>query len=291
MELPAAHHGAFFLQGFVQALQWPTVLRLVLSSRTMQRAMLMTLILNGVVYFGMLLLLEMMYDSKTHHILGISYSKLTGYPMYLGCLLINGRYYSRVARATFHTHDQTSLDSTVDVASTIYVSIFYGSCTLFVTLLRLIPGLGDQFSFLASCLIMASYCFEYKGTFRGWTVEQRMTFAENHWAYFFGFGLPLTAMTFFLSTLRSGAVFALFYPSYIVMATTATVKPNHEPLAETLSSQLLFMLPYHFPFFMCIRKLMDCAIWTLRMAGVNGADSINARHKKSDSESQGTFIF
>lgn len=40
-----------------------------------------------------------------------------------------------------------------------------------------------------------------------------MMYAEQHWAYCLGFGLPATAITFFLSTLRAGGVFALLYPS------------------------------------------------------------------------------
>jgi hypothetical protein len=46
-----------------------------------------------------------------------------------------------------------------------------------------------------------------------WTIEQRMIYAEQHWAYCLGFGLPATTIIFFLSTLRAGGVFALIYPS------------------------------------------------------------------------------
>lgn len=40
-----------------------------------------------------------------------------------------------------------------------------------------------------------------------------MVYAEEHWAYCLGFGLPATTLVFFLSTLRAGGVFALLYPS------------------------------------------------------------------------------
>lgn len=53
----------------------------------------------------------------------------------------------------------------------------------------------------------------YKWINQDWTIEQRMVYAEEHWAYCLGFGLPATTITFFLSTLRAGGVFALIYPS------------------------------------------------------------------------------
>lgn len=53
----------------------------------------------------------------------------------------------------------------------------------------------------------------YKWISQDWTIEQRMVYAEHHWAYYLGFGLPAATITFFLSTLRAGGVFALVYPS------------------------------------------------------------------------------
>lgn len=53
----------------------------------------------------------------------------------------------------------------------------------------------------------------YKWINQDWTIEQRMVYAEEHWAYCLGFGLPATTIIFFLSTLRAGGVFALIYPS------------------------------------------------------------------------------
>lgn len=55
--------------------------------------------------------------------------------------------------------------------------------------------------------------FRYKWINEDWSIEQRMMYAEEHWAYCLGFGLPATTITFFLSTLRAGGVFALIYPS------------------------------------------------------------------------------
>lgn len=40
-----------------------------------------------------------------------------------------------------------------------------------------------------------------------------MIYAEQHWAYCLGFGLPATIIIYCFSTLRANGVFALIYPS------------------------------------------------------------------------------
>ncbi|KAI8067454.1 etoposide-induced protein 2.4-domain-containing protein [Gongronella butleri] len=102
---------------------------------------------------------------------------------------------------------------------------FYLSCMLVVTLVRCIPWIGTPASLLLNCVIMGYYCFEYKWIDLGWTQAHRMAFVERHWAYFLGFGLPATLLTFFLTTLHAGAVFALVYPSFVILACVSTMKP------------------------------------------------------------------
>lgn len=79
----------------------------------------------------------------------------------------------------------------------------------------------------------------------GWSLEQRLAHVEKHWAFFFGFGmvfiffshygfahyhyttgLPATLLTFFLSTLHAGAVFALIFPSVSVLTAKEIAAAN-----------------------------------------------------------------
>jgi etoposide-induced 2.4 mRNA len=60
---------------------------------------------------------------------------------------------------------------------------------------------------------------------------------ETHWAYFLGFGLPFTALTYFFTPLVSAATFALLFPFFVIIATSA------KPVAYDDSTLLSVLLP------------------------------------------------
>ncbi|KAI8048764.1 etoposide-induced protein 2.4-domain-containing protein [Gilbertella persicaria] len=208
-------HFKYLFKGIQDAFDWPRVFALVITSKPIQSTLIKSVALNGVVYLGMLVFIETFYNSPDHHLYGYSYADLTGYPLYLICLLVNSRLYNKIAQ---QQHDNTN------IFDSIYTILLYGHFALFIALLKYIPWVGSILSFLLYCMVMTYYCFEY--TWIDWSIEQRMTYIEQHWAYCLGFGLPATTITFFLSTLRAGGVFALIYPTYIMMASSATPVPS-----------------------------------------------------------------
>lgn len=139
-------------------------------------------------------------------------------------------------------------------------------------------------------------------------MDQRMSSLERHWAFFLGFGIPLTALTFFLSTLRAAAVYAIFFPSvssvlysirvstfpspdintftqFVIMATTAVVQPSLSARPHSIPSGSSiglkdFELPDRLPIFTGVRKLNDLFISLIRKFGGVRGDSLLLDKKK-----------
>lgn len=137
----------------------------------------------------------------------------------------------------------------------------------------------------------------YKWINQDWTIEQRMVYAEEHWAYCLGFGLPATTITFFLSTLRAGGVFALIYPSvsllkysilyeingdlkqYIMMASVASPEPLSTHVANSTEP---FALPFRAPVFFVIRLMNQAIIQAIRTLGGSKGETFVVENKKDN---------
>ena len=79
-----------------------------------------------------------------------------------------------------------------------------------------LPYVGKPVSFLYSCWTCAFYCFEYKWGLDGLTLNQQLVFVEERWAYFLGFGTPVTVATFFFPQFLGLGVYALVFPMVCV---------------------------------------------------------------------------
>ncbi|CAO3638324.1 unnamed protein product [Cunninghamella echinulata] len=250
----STQHWENFLNGFESAFNWPKTF----------------------ILFYSVVFLETYYEN--HTLLGCTYASLLGYPMYIALLVINGKFYSKVAEKSLQIQNKNQSNASAgdianaiqSMATTIYTTIFYINCGVFAALLRSIPVVGTLLSLLMNCLIMAYYCFEYRWVYLGWSLEKRLTYIEQHWSFFLGFGVPITVLTFFLSTLRSGALFALFYPSYVIMAFLASPKsmsPTGQPISSTASSNPEWMLPNKIPAFAIVRQLNKLVTLLVKLIG------------------------
>ncbi|CDS14111.1 hypothetical protein LRAMOSA06281 [Lichtheimia ramosa] len=271
VRMSVAEHVDCFLDGFCQAFCWSRAATLIHSSHAVQRSLVKTILLNGVIFLGILFFVDSFYNTPEHTLFGYSYTTLTGYPMYMLCLMTNAGFFSRIAKEAFRMHggeyQRHDNSESISAPTTIGMGILYMSCAAFIRCLRVIPLIGTPLSFYVNCLFMAYYCFEYKWMHMGWSLEHRLAHVEKHWAFFFGFGLPATLLTFFLSTLHAGAVFALIFPSYVIMATMSTMKSSTAPNVSVPLLQKWY-LPNRIPVFWPVGKVTYTAIDLVQLFGV-----------------------
>ncbi|KAG2231856.1 hypothetical protein INT48_005639 [Thamnidium elegans] len=271
---PASQHWSYFLNGLEHASNWPKTFISFYTSSSIQKAMLTMFLLNGVFFLGAIVFLETVYPTATF--LGCTWVSLLGYPTYIALLVINGKFLDIVALKSYHIQakqqKQKTTTSVVEtMASTILTIILYLNAGIFAALLYKLPFIGLISSFLMNCIISSYYCFEYQWIYQGWNLEKRLSYMEKHWAYFLGFGFPATVITFFLTFLRSGAVFSIIYP----FATTT----YSQTLASGAKAQTEWTLPNRIPFFYPVRKMNDLIILVVRLVGGVHADSIVSEKK------------
>jgi len=101
-------------------------------------------------------------------------------------------------------------------------------------ILSYMPYIGFYASFAFLCWIDAYYCFEFVWIAKGMSLEKRTTHLEERWAYYFAFGLPVTALCSWGTSLANAASFALVFPAYIILAMYASPVPL-DPYKPTLS--------------------------------------------------------
>lgn len=154
------------------------------------------------------------------------------------------------------------------IADVIYTTILELFLIVQISILGLIPTVGRPLSFVFSCWLASLYCFEYtwinagrcwdgrsecfpvflfvlfKGSTlaiycpvllpSGWTLPKRLDFFQRHWAYFLGWGLPFTLMTYFIPFFHASAVFAIFFPFFIIIAVCAKPVPRFAGRGQVL---------------------------------------------------------
>ena len=89
---------------------------------------------------------------------------------------------------------------------------------------RVLPVLGTAVSFVYTSWLYSFWAFNARWKLEGVSVVDRLRNIECDWAFYFGFGAPLTACTFFNPFFVNVALYSLGFPWLVVLATAVMVQ-------------------------------------------------------------------
>lgn len=173
-------------------------------------------------------------------VLNITFATLWILPIYLLSKVVNAIWFADIADVAF----KKSAAGRPRLMNSLSISLADTVFSIVVELIFLVQGnictyiipiafVGQAVNMFHMCLLHSLYCFEYKWFNQGLELHKRLSYIENHWPYFLGFGLPLAIVTSLPSSqIVSGCFFSVLFPLFIVSGNQAqvVVQPNDVPI-------------------------------------------------------------
>ncbi|TBU29045.1 etoposide-induced protein 2.4-domain-containing protein [Dichomitus squalens] len=290
-------------RGLVDAFRWDTVVRLAASDSEVRSNVFKSLMLNTVslvsIYFFDWLLLPLAQSQQKwfHRNLGWFYQVLWLLPVVGISFYLNSSWCTLIAKRTFTLQHGTRAaaqpPSTYSgmlnaLATSAYRAVMVFTSVVLSFALSYVPYVGPPAGFAFLCWVDAYYCFEFIWIARGLSLSRRVRHLEERWAYYFAFGLPSAALCTWGSSLANAALFALFFPAYIIMAMYAKPVPL-DPYDPTSSARggsgnddtIHYpspLIPIRIPVFAPVIFLND---WIVRILSVGAGGSASASYSGS----------
>jgi len=160
-------------------------------------------------------------------VLSATFSTLWILPLFVLSKFVNCFWFQDIADAAYkYSRGRPQLLSSISkmIADMLFSMVIQALFLVQAMIIGLIPiaFFNGLLSMLHLCLLYSLYSFEYRWFNEGWELPKRLTYIENHWPYFVGFGLPLAVLTSLpTSTLVSGCVFSVLFPFFIIAGNEA----------------------------------------------------------------------
>mmetsp|Transcript_97985 Transcript_97985/g.204401 ORF Transcript_97985/g.204401 Transcript_97985/m.204401 type:complete len:340 (-) Transcript_97985:152-1171(-) len=218
----------------------------LVKSETIRSRTLQCMMLNGVIFLGSIMLFSWVIEPALRGMRSLvpeeeawvadwmgsffstMYQVLWIYPIYCISFVLNTVMYQEIADSALSlrkakvSKSGPLLDRLMNEVFRLLLNVVY---IIEINLMSYLPRIGNPLFFIHSCWLGSIYCFEYRWVHLRWTSNERLECFEGHWVYFFGFGFPISLLTFFCPRFVDSGVFALFFPLCIMTAIAAEPKP------------------------------------------------------------------
>jgi len=210
-------------------------------------------------------------------------------------LYLNSLWCSTIAQRTYllkhgPSAQTLALDSTAKylgilnaLTNSTYRIVMIFTCLSSSFILHFIPYIGSLASFVFLCWVDAYYCFEFVWIAKGMSPVKRMRHIEERWAYYFAFGLPVTMLCSWGTSLANAACFALIFPVYIILAMHVHPVPL-EPYSCDSGTTRPFM-PTRLPIFAAVLWLNDKIVNILSIRSSSTSHQSNGHHPSTHQSS------
>eukprot|EP00842_Homolaphlyctis_polyrhiza_P001005 jgi/Hompol1/1905/HPOL_005780-RA len=234
--------------GLYDASSWPLCLFVIYGSTTLKTKLLHSLLVNSALFLSSLLVFNYIMAplaSQATRSLGLhlnafaasAYYAFWIYPLCTISLLANNKVYNEISARCyqiFHGKQaRSNVDRSLPKLLRSAISDAYRGLLMLIFLMQAaiaynIPVVGSFISFWLFTFASAFFAFEYRWAGLKRSLAQEIDFFETHWAYFAGFGLPLTVPAFFFPQTISLGVFAIMFPMFIIMANAGKPLPTRK---------------------------------------------------------------
>ncbi|KAH9932148.1 etoposide-induced protein 2.4-domain-containing protein [Amylocystis lapponica] len=289
-------------KGLIDAFRWDTVVRLVATDAEVRANVCKSLLLNSlslasISFFDFLILpLAQGQQRWLQRHVGWAYQILWLLPVVGASLYLNNSWCTLLAKRTFTLQHGNRAGAAPPTTYTGMLNALatsaYGAMMVFTSLitsfiLARVPLVGPAVAFAFFCWVDAYYSFEFVWIARGLSLARRVRHLEERWAYYFAFGLPSAALCMWGSSLANAALFALFFPAYIIMAMHARPLPldpyNPSPSAPSANDDIRHpspLVPIRLPIFVLVLWLNDWVVRILSVGGGRRGARGPARHRR-----------
>eukprot|EP01080_Neovahlkampfia_damariscottae_P002408 gene2408-2872_t len=259
-----------FVQGFFDASNFYESIKVFLVSRRLKNLFLQCCLLNGVIFTGSVLFLDYFAQpflsfqevDKFLKVFELSKMILWVIPVYIISLSLSSFWYNDISNILLNSRYKTpefSIKSfilnIVTQIRSIFILLFFPiqiSLIQWLSVLFKFETVGDILKFALTCWLYAYYAFEYRLAHSGVSLDNRLRYFEDRWAYMLGFGLPNALVTFFFPFFINNGIFALIFPLFIA----AAVKASPPKTLVNPISLPIFWIPKNINkfFWFCIKK-------------------------------------